>query len=315
MELKLSCPACYTELNNDQPNTLVCSNCNKVYPVVDNIPIVIHEEKSVYSIADYLPRSKAAATQTPSGLKSAIMKGIWFLQRAAPDPTLNVSAKNNHATFGRMLLEKGANPRVLIIGGRTLGAGMEDFIKLPITFVEADIAFGPNTKLICDAQYLPFKAEEFDGVIIQAVMEYLSDPYQCAAEIHRVLKPDGLIYSETPFMQQVHGGAHDFTRLTYLGHRRLYRNFEEEASGVCVGTGSALAMTYRHFLMSLTDKKAIGEILLLFAVWTSFWLKYFDWFTYKTRGTYDAASGFYFLGKKSTYVISDKEILKLYRGS
>ena len=244
-----------------------------------------------------------------------IIRAIWFLQRNSPEITLNVVAKKNYALFGQMLLSKSSNPKVLVIGGRTLGQGMEDLVKLPITFIETDIAFGPLTKIICDAQYLPFKDETFDGVIIQAVMEYMADPFQCAAEIHRVLRSNAILYSETPFMQPVHGGAHDFTRFTHLGHRRLYRNFEEIASGTCLGTGSALTSTYRHFILSLTNKKILQELLSLFAVWTSFFLKYFDLFTINNRVSYDAASGFYFLGKKSSVAITDKEILKGYRGT
>ena len=314
MQVNLYCPSCHNQLNANKADIYTCNNCNKEYPIRRNIPILIDDEKSVFSISDY-NQAEALTTTSTGGLKSAINKTIWFLQRAAPNLTLNVKAKHNYSLFAQMLLEKNSKPKVLIIGGRTTGMGMEDFIKLPITFIETDIAFGPNTKIICDAHNLPFKDEEFDGVVIQAVMEYLVDPYQCAAEIHRVLKADGLVYAETPFMQQVHGGAHDFTRLTHLGHRRLFRNFEEVISGACVGTGTALATSYKHFLMSLSNKRIIQDLLMLFAVWTSFFLKYFDRLSINKRVSYDAASGYYFLGKKSTHAISDKEILKLYRGN
>ncbi len=314
MEVTLYCPSCQTQLNADKTDVYTCNNCKRQYPVRRNIPILIDDQKSVFSTSDY--NEAGAITPIPTGgLKLAINKAIWFLQRAAPNLTLNVKAKENYDLLGRMLLEKNSNPKVLIIGGRTTGMGMEDFIKLPITFIETDIAFGPNTKIICDAHSLPFKGEEFDGVVIQAVMEYLVDPYQCAAEIHRVLKADALVYAETPFMQQVHGGPHDFTRLTHLGHRRLFRNFEEVVSGACVGTGTALATSYKHFLMSLSNKRFIQDLLMLFAVWTSFFLKYFDRLSINKRVSYDAASGYYFLGRKSKNTISDKEILKLYKGN
>jgi len=313
MEVPICCPACHADLLSSHER-LTCTGCGKVYPVSNEIPILINEEKSVFSIADYTT-SNSVATKIPTGLKAAIIRGIWFVQRHSPDITLNVTARKNYAQLAGLLFEKNPNPKVLIIGGRTLGMGMEDLVKLPITFMETDIAFGPKTKIICDAHSLPFKDETFDAVIIQAVMEYLADPYQCAAEIHRVLKTGGLVYSETPFMQQVHGREHDFTRLTHLGHRRLFRNFEEVSSGTCVGTGTALASAYKHFLLSLTNKKIIQELLAIYAIWTSFYLKYLDLLTINNRVTYDAASGFYFLGRKSITPISDKEILKLYRGN
>ena len=53
-----------------------------------------------------------------------------------------------------------------------------------------------------------------------------------------MLKDDGLVYAETPFLQQVHGGPYDFTRFTHLGHRRLFRKFIELESGATAGAGA-----------------------------------------------------------------------------
>jgi SAM-dependent methyltransferase len=39
---------------------------------------------------------------------------------------------------------------------------------------------------------------------IQAVLEHALDPPVVVAEIYRVLKPGGLVYADTPFMQRVH---------------------------------------------------------------------------------------------------------------
>ena len=37
-------------------------------------------------------------------------------------------------------------------------------------------------------------------MLVQAGLEHVRDPWQVVAEIHRVLKDDGLVYAETPFM-------------------------------------------------------------------------------------------------------------------
>ena len=52
----------------------------------------------------------------------------------------------------------------------------------------------------------------------------------------------------------------------------------------------------------------------IFAGYTAFWLKYFDHLLIDKPGALDAASGYYFLGRKSTVVLSDRELLGLYRG-
>ncbi len=146
-----------------------------------------------------------------------------------------------------------------------MGEGIEAITAHPrIELVESDAAFGPRTTLVCDAHSLPFEDNSFDGVIVQAVLEHVVDPWRCVEEIHRVLKEDSLVYAETPFMVQVHGGRYDFTRFTHLGHRRLFRKFEEIESGAVCGPGMALAWSYRYFLLSFTTSKLLRSLIGVF---------------------------------------------------
>ena len=184
-----------------------------------------------------------------------------------------------------------------------------------IELVESDISFGPRTRLICDGHDLPFKDKSFDGVICQAVLEHVVDPFRSVEEIYRVLKESGLVYAETPFMQQVHGGRYDFARFTHLGHRRLFRMFEEIDSGAGVGPGTALSWSYQYFLLSFFTSRKLRALIKLFSSLTSFYLKYFDYYLINKPGALDAASGYYFLGRKSEKVLSDQELIKLYRGA
>jgi SAM-dependent methyltransferase len=56
------------------------------------------------------------------------------------------------------------------------------------------------------------------GFISIPLLEHVMDPGRVMREIVRVTEPGGLLYSEVPFMQQVHEGAHDFERFTLSGH-------------------------------------------------------------------------------------------------
>ena len=116
-------------------------------------------------------------------------------------------------------------------------------------------------------------------------------------------------------MQQVHGRQYDFTRFTHLGHRRLFKNFEELNSGAVCGPGMALSWSYRYFLLSFSKNAFIRNCLTVFAALTSFYLKYFDYFLINKKGTLDAASGYFFMGKKSDKTLTDKELLQLYKGA
>jgi SAM-dependent methyltransferase len=207
------------------------------------------------------------------------------------------------------------NSKILIIGGSIKGVGMDAiYSNESFDIVGSDVSFGPHTTLICDAHDIPFVDEVFDCVIVQAVLEHVLDPQRCVSEIHRVLKHAGLVYAETPFMQQVHMKQYDFTRFTYLGHRRLFSHFAEVGSGPVCGPGTALAWSYSCFLKSFASSRKISRLLAFFARMTSFFFKYFDYYLIDKPGSYDAASGLFFMGRKSNSVLSDRELIKQFKG-
>jgi hypothetical protein len=60
--------------------------------------------------------------------------------------------------------------------------------------------------------------------------------------------------------------------------------------------------------------RAARRLVHAFAGFTAFWLKYLDPYLVDRPGTIEAASGFYFLGRKSARTLSDREVLATYRG-
>lgn len=77
----------------------------------------------------------------------------------------------------------------------------------------------------------------------------------------------------------------------------------------------ALAWSYRYFLMSLSSNPAVRTALGIFAKFTSFFLKYIDHITIDNPGSLDGASGVFFLGRKSASALSDRELIRGYRGA
>jgi SAM-dependent methyltransferase len=269
--------------------------------------VLINEQSSVFSIADFVER-KSTFFRAESWLTR-------FAKRALPELGMNISSKRNYLRLGDLLLEGCSEPKVLVVGGGILGHGMEPLTsKASIKLIESDVALTPRTTVICDAHDLPFADQSFDGVIAQAVLEHVVDPYRCVAEFHRVLRERGLIYAETPFMQQVHGGRYDFTRFTYRGHRRLFRRFDEVESGLAGGPATALAWSYQYFLLSFARREATRAALKAIARITAFWLKYVDLLLINKASAFDAASGYYFMGRKSDATLADRDLVCRYFG-
>jgi SAM-dependent methyltransferase len=303
----LQCPSCKGQLSIDGEEIICSGGCGKKYPTIEGVPILIKEEMSVFSIADFL------------GYKSTFFskrsKLARFADHLKPRLGRNINAERNYNRLAELLLEQMPSPKVLVLGGSILGEGMQVLLDYPqLELIDTDVSHGPRTKIICDAHDIPFADGAFDAVIVQAVLEHVVDPYRCAEEIHRVCKPKGLVYAETPFLYPVHGRCYDFTRFSHLGHRRLFRKFSEIDSGIVCGPGMMLARSWLYFLWSFSNARVHRKMLQIFASLTSWPLKYFDSYLIRKNASFDASAGFYFLGKRSDTVLSDKDLLKLYRG-
>lgn len=311
-EARLRCPICHARLGS-QGTELACSGpAAHRHPVVDGVPVLLNEASSIFSARDFVSKASTTFRLNPTP-RQKVMDGLL-----AAMPSLNGSPRTrpNYIRFRDETVKGAGAVKVLVIGGSIVGQGMDDVLADPrLEFVSTDVSFGPLTSLICDAHDIPFEDDSFDGVIAQAVLEHVLDPQRCIEEIHRVLKPGGTLYAETPFMQQVHMGAYDFTRFTHSGHRRLFRRFAEIESGPVNGPGMALAWAYQYFLLSFTTSRVLRGMLRAFASLTAFPLKYLDGYLMRKRGAIDAASGFYFLGRKSDVTLSDRDVISYYRGA
>jgi len=311
------CPASGEPLVRVGATRLETPDGSHSYPVIDGVPVLIDPDRSAISFDDFAVGPGAASGSGWLGTNVARLARASL--HMPPTFSRDGVSRGNYTRFLRLLEERaqdGRTQRVLVVGGATLGAGSVVILASPDTeVVETDIARGPRTQVVCDGHDLPFQDGAFDAVICQAVLEHVLDPVRVVAEIHRVLSPEGLVYSEVPFMQQVHEGAHDVTRFTLLGHRRLYRYFDEIVSGAQGGPGMALGWSIRYFFMAFAESRAARALVTRLVTLAFFWLKYFDTYLAVKPGGIDAASGTYFLGRRRETPTPDRDILRGYRGA
>jgi len=208
-----------------------------------------------------------------------------------------------------LIAETEGRPRVLIIGGGAIGSGIEALYDNPhLDLLAFDIYASENVQFIADGHHLPLKNASVDGVLIQAVLEHVLNPHLVVAEIHRVLRPRGLVYADTPFMQQVHEGPYDFGRFTESGHRYLFRHFAVRNAGTVGGLGTQLLWSIIYFSRGINSR--IGQIARV----AFFWLPKLDhWLD--PQVTVDGASSVFFYGHASSEVVSPPEIVSYYSGA
>ena len=299
--VKLCCPRDGAVLQDG----LRCDVCGTVYPVVGGVPVLINDANSVFAVSDYL---QGAGYVGPSygrdGDGAGGLRRIWrrWARRLgdAPSSLRHPSAADALACVARRVVA----PRVLVIGSGGVRLGAEGVLH-------TDVAFGPAVDAIADAHDLPFPPGSFDLVVAVAVLEHVAEPTRCVAEIARVLKPGGHVYAVTPFLQPVHMGAHDFTRFTPIGHRRLFRAFDEVAAGIAMGAGSVAAWSLGGVLMSVSARPAWRRMARAAGLLCTPPLRLLDrWLP----AAADHAGGCWFFGRlREGAPVSDRALVAQYR--
>jgi SAM-dependent methyltransferase len=302
----LCCPKCHSALISDGGVYLGCPSreCSiSSFFSVSGQPVLIDFETSIIDRASFVER-EGGSTKKRDDLGTTTKTKLFRLLFGE-----NQALKRLQPKFLSDLKGCGSPcPRVLVVGGGAIGDGLDSLYQdKSIDLIGFDVYFSPNTTFVADGHSIPLANESVDAVVIQAVLEHVLDPSQVVSEIYRVLKPNGLILADSPFMQQVHEGAYDFMRFTLSGHRWLFRNFSLIEAGVSGGPGSAMLWNIRYFFRAIFRSDKLGTAVQM----ACFWLRYFDKLSLGRQGA-DAASGVYFYGRKSEHPITPNDIVKFY---
>ena len=292
VEPLLASPCCKQALRTEE-GTRVCVNCSSTFRSAGGLPVLICQDRSVASISD---ASDAIESQVPR------RSSRWrkFLQ-----PTNHTAARQT----AELLAQLPSQGLVLVVGGGSLGQGLTRLYE-SANVIAFDIYASPHVQLLADGHDIPFADETFDAVVIQAVLEHVLDPARVVNEIHRVLRPGGHVYAETPFLQPVHEGAYDFQRFTESGHRWLFRRFESVSTGPCGGPAAQLVWSLNYFFRALFRSRRVGLVVRTLALP----LLALDRLI-PARHAIDAAAGTYFLGRKTAgFELTAAEIIAYYSG-
>jgi SAM-dependent methyltransferase len=301
----LRCPTCHEPLQGEVA-ALSCAGCGRNFSSVSHgekvWPILIDGPTSVVDTESL--RKSGGASLVP---RRGDALPVRILRRLL-SPYNHVAEEFVARLVSDAVASGVARPKILMIGGGAVGNGIAElYADSRIDLYAFDIYATPAVQLIADAHELPWPENFFDGVIVQAVLEHVLEPERVVAEIHRILVPDGLVYADTPFMQQVHEGPYDFTRFTESGHRWLFRRFTSVSSGVVAGAGTSLLWSIDYFVRGLTGRKVAGKAArLLFC-----WLPLFDK-RMKPNTAVEGANSVYFYGRKSAKTLQPADAIAHY---
>jgi uncharacterized protein YbaR (Trm112 family) len=293
----LRCPRTGSELEVAEDLSLVSRDGGRHYRVVSGVPVLIDEDRSLMDVR-------------------------WIVS-VPPEPARPSNGRSPGADNYRRLAEllkvraaSGRQPRVLLFtghGGDPVGDELLGCAELQL--IQTGIELGPETDVVCDSHELPFADGSFDAVVIPGVLECVIYPQRVVSEVHRVLADHGLVYSEAGFIRQAGAGPLDFNRYTHLGHRRMWRFFDEVDSGAQRGPGTALLWSVEHFLRALAGRNRAARWAIARGVaLAGFGVRYLDRFLVHRPAGIDAASGTFFMGTRRDTPLSDRALVAGFRG-
>jgi SAM-dependent methyltransferase len=88
--------------------------------------------------------------------------------------------------------------------------------------VNLEIVGYPSTDILGVGEHLPFATGSFDAALSLNVLEHVRDPFRCATELARVVRPGGKLYASAPFLQPYHGYPHHYYNMTASGLENLF---------------------------------------------------------------------------------------------
>jgi SAM-dependent methyltransferase len=88
--------------------------------------------------------------------------------------------------------------------------------------VNLEVVGYPSTDVLSVGEHLPFETASFDAALSLNVLEHVRDPFRCASELARVVRPGGKLYASAPFLQPYHGYPHHYYNMTASGLENLF---------------------------------------------------------------------------------------------
>jgi SAM-dependent methyltransferase len=307
----LRCPRCRGRLEPAEApveaqlrcTTDECGLRREPFAAIHGQPVLIDFERSIVQKDTLLESGGGSTIPRHDPFRAAIGRVLFGTNQTAAQYAryLATALKTDHGSDQ-------PRPKLLVIGGGEIGSGAADLYAAPhIDLIGTDIYASPHTHLLADGHSLPFADQSLDAVWIQAVLEHVLGPDDVVAEIHRVLKPRGFVFADTPFLWPVHEGAFDFTRYTLSGHRWLFRRFELLSAGYSSGVGQTLALAVRAALGGVFRSRKVGSA----AAMLFFWVRFLDSMSSR-RGNLDACAGMFFFGRKSEHSLTYTDIIQYY---
>jgi SAM-dependent methyltransferase len=100
-------------------------------------------------------------------------------------------------------------------------------------FVGCDLVIGDGVNEVQDLHQLSLPDASIGTALLFDTIEHVRDPWVAMRELHRCLRPGGLLVMTSVWYFPIHAYPDDYWRFTASGFRTLFQNFEPLAVTMC----------------------------------------------------------------------------------
>lgn len=137
-------------------------------------------------------------------------------------------------------------------------------------YVGCDMRAGPGVDKVLNLHAIDLPDNSVGTVFLMDTLEHVEYPHQALAEVHRILKPDGIVIMSSVLDFFIHATPNDFWRFTPDGFRSLLKHFQSSHVGYY---GRDI---FPHTLVGIGFKGAAPPL-------THYLAQYRDWAEKQTR--------------------------------
>jgi SAM-dependent methyltransferase len=137
------------------------------------------------------------------------------LRRQAAAVATSAVSGHSYDPFAREMIARYSEGWILDCGAGKRGVYYSNVVNFEIVPYD-------TTDVLGIGEELPFQDESFDAVFSLSVLEHVRDPFRCAQELTRVLKPGGELLCAVPFLQPLHGYPGHYFNMSHQGLRSLF---------------------------------------------------------------------------------------------
>ncbi len=176
-----------------------------------------------------------------------------------PEPLMRNPSEPLHFPLGRWNLYVG-------------GAGVK-----PEGYINVDLFAFPGVNVAADAEQLAFRAQVFQCIECDAVLEHVKRPEKVMQEMTRVLARGGYVHLVTPFCHPFHEYPRDYRRFTLDGLKELAGDdLEVVAEGWRTGPTATVLVFVMEYVKLLFPSRLWRLLVHGVLGWLLFPLRYLD---------------------------------------